>query len=326
VVCDFTQVAIEEVGKHLVRVSNVKGHAPTPHYKVSATHMDGYRILATLMIAGHEADAKARRTGRAILARCAKWAEENGFGPFRETSVEVLGAEDSYGANRRIESAREVIVKIAARHDSKEPLQFFSREVAPAATSMAQGTTGFFGGRPNVAPVVRLFSFLREKTQVPVSVSFGGESTPVAIAEGQPFRPNAPATSDAPKSSASGSALEVPLRKLAYARSGDKGNHANIGIIARRPEFFEPIKAALTEEVVATYFAHWLEGAVTRFELPGFHALNFLMEDALGGGGIASLRYDPQGKAYGQMLLDLRIPVPADLFEEIEASHYAATG
>ena len=325
VVCDFTEVVIEETGKDEVRVSNVKGHPPTPYYKVSATHMEGYRVLTTLMIAGHDADAKARRTGRAILARCAKWAEENGFPPFRETSVEVLGAEDSYGANRRIESAREVILKIAARHDRKEPLEFFSREVAPAATSMAQGTTGFFGGRPNVTPVVRLFSFLREKTDVPVHVSVGGERIAVDIHEGRPFRPNAPAAAEpaAERSTESGSYLEVPLRRLAYARSGDKGNHANIGIIARKPEFYEPIKAALSDKVVARFFEHWLEGPVTRFELPGFHALNFLLEDVLGGGGTASLRYDPQGKGYGQMLLDLRIRVPSGLLDGIETSHYA---
>ena len=95
------------------------------------------------------------------------------------------------------------------------------------------------------------------------------------------------------------------MEDLAYARSGDKGNSCNIGIIARDPGFLPYIKAALTEEAVAEYFEHFLDekGAVTRYELPGIHALNFLLENSLGGGGIASLRPDPLGKSFGQILL-----------------------
>ena len=109
----------------------------------------------------------------------------------------------------------------------------------------------------------------------------------------------------------------VPLIKLALARSGDKGDHANIGVIARKPEYLPYIRAALSPEAVRDYFAHVLaggrEGRVQRWELPGSHSLNFLLHHALGGGGAGSLRTDPQGKYFGQMLLDYPIPVPADL-------------
>jgi hypothetical protein len=70
------------------------------------------------------------------------------------------------------------------------------------------------------------------------------------------------------------------------------------------------IRAALTEDAVAQYFAHFLEGPVTRFDLPGVHGVNFVLQDVLGGGGMASLRNDPQGKTYAQMLLDFPVPVP----------------
>lgn len=103
----------------------------------------------------------------------------------------------------------------------------------------------------------------------------------------------------------------LPLRALAWGRSGDKGNHANIGIVARRPEFYPLIVAQVTPERIAAFFAHYLEGDVVRFLLPGFNALNFLLHDVLGGGGTASLRYDPQGKTFAQMILDLPIEVPA---------------
>ena len=109
-----------------------------------------------------------------------------------------------------------------------------------------------------------------------------------------------------------------PLVALAYGRSGDKGNHSNIGVIARKPEYLPYIRAALTEKSVAEYFAHILQGKVHRFEVPGINALNFLLEDILGGGGVASLRNDPQGKAFAQMLLDYRVPVPRAMAQAAE--------
>ena len=112
--------------------------------------------------------------------------------------------------------------------------------------------------------------------------------------------------------------VDVPLVKLAWARSGDKGDKANIGVIARDEAYLPYISASLTEAAVAERFGHFLDtsnggGRVQRFFLPGSHAFNFLMDDALGGGGVASLRNDPQGKAYGQILLDHPIPVPQSM-------------
>jgi hypothetical protein len=105
----------------------------------------------------------------------------------------------------------------------------------------------------------------------------------------------------------------VPLVALAYGRSGDKGDSCNIGIIARRPEFLAIIAGQVTEQSVAQYFAHRVKGKVTRWALPGIGGFNFLLRNALGGGGVASLQADPQGKAYAQMLLDMPIKVPAEL-------------
>jgi hypothetical protein len=105
----------------------------------------------------------------------------------------------------------------------------------------------------------------------------------------------------------------VPLVALAYGRSGDKGDNANIGILARRPEYEPILDAEVTEEAVATYFAHRIEGKVTRWRLPGIHGFNFLLRQALGGGGMASLKADPLAKAFAQMLLDMPVRVPASL-------------
>jgi hypothetical protein len=132
-------------------------------------------------------------------------------------------------------------------------------------------------------------------------------------AVGTPVRDRSASGPAAPASSARTDAIEVPLIRLAWGRSGDKGDSANIGIIARRPEFLPYIRAAITEEAVAHWFAHLVHGKVQRYDLPGTQSLNFMLHEALGGGGIASVRMDSQGKAYAQMLLDHPVPVPADL-------------
>lgn len=311
VVCDWSDVRLEEVGPDRVRVSGAKGRPATRSYKVSATYSDGYRAAVTMMIVGRDAVAKAEAVGAAILARSGRLIAEAGFPGFSETSIEVLGAEASYGAASRARAAREVVLKLAVRHPAKEALQIFAREIYPAATAMAQGLTGFAGGRPEPQPVVRLFSFLADKADVPIEVEVGGRTVPVAItlpAAGVP----APAPADAPPPPApSGRRVTVPLVALAHGRSGDKGDLANIAVLARRPEFVAAIRAGVTPERVRAAMAHFVAGKVERFDWPGLDGFNFLLHQALGGGGVASLRHDPQGKAFAEILLDLPVAVPA---------------
>ena len=104
--------------------------------------------------------------------------------------------------------------------------------------------------------------------------------------------------------------MRVRLLELAHARSGDKGDTANVGIIARRPDLYPLLVRELTPERVAAHFAGMLTGGVTRFELPNLHALNFLLHGALGGGGTVSLQTDAQGKTLSTALLRLELEVP----------------
>jgi hypothetical protein len=219
------------------------------------------------------------------------------------------------------------VLKVAVRHPDRRALELFAGEVAPAGVSMAQGITGAFAGRPSPAPVVRLFSFLYDKQRVAIRVDLG-ERAIVIDAPQNPARETAqPASSAQPLEGAAdefpaatngvaaGDTVSVPLRALAHGRSGDKGDTCNIGIIARRAEYWPLIGEQLTEGRVAACFAHYLRGGVTRYALPGLFAYNFVLENVLGGGGMASLRYDPQGKTYAQILLDEAISVPAALLE-----------
>ncbi len=313
VICDLTQVTVREVGPDEVEVAGARGKPATGTFKVSATVPDGFRCLATLFVKGIDASAKARAMGEAIIARVRRLMLAAGFDDFAQTSIEVLGAEDTYGPHATARSWREVMLKVAARHRDEKALEIMSREIFPAATSMAQGIGGIFGGRPKVQPVMRLYSFLIDKTRLSVSVEFEGASTAMAThvpPAGSAARHTAPV--DIPAATvASGPTKQVRLVDLAYARSGDKGDASNIAVIARRPEYLAPLRAQLTAAAVARYLAHVAQGPVQRFDWPGLAGFNFLLERALGGGGVSSLRYDPQGKGHAQMLLEFLVDVPA---------------
>jgi hypothetical protein len=104
----------------------------------------------------------------------------------------------------------------------------------------------------------------------------------------------------------------IPLRKIAYARSGDKGSHANIGVLAYTPEGFSFLEEYLTEEKVKEFFTALNPKAVKRYPLPNLEAINFVLEGVLAGGGSLSLRIDSQGKALGQAILEMPISVPEE--------------
>jgi hypothetical protein len=106
--------------------------------------------------------------------------------------------------------------------------------------------------------------------------------------------------------------VEVPLVRIAWGRSGDKGDSSNIGIIARRPEWLPLLREQLTADRVAHWLAHLVRGSVTRYDVPGIHAMNFLCTQALDGGGMASLRNDPLGKGMAQILLAMPVQVPRE--------------
>ncbi len=104
--------------------------------------------------------------------------------------------------------------------------------------------------------------------------------------------------------------MRVRLLDIAHARSGDKGDTANVGVIANRPEWYPLLSRELTQGRVAAHFKGMITGSVERFELPNLNALNFLLHGALGGGGTLSLKTDAQGKVYSTALLRMMLDIP----------------
>jgi hypothetical protein len=109
--------------------------------------------------------------------------------------------------------------------------------------------------------------------------------------------------------------MKVPLYRVAHARSGDKGDASNVGLIAMNPRLFEVIREQATAERVKDHFREVCRGNVDRYELPNILALNFILHDSLGGGGTESLKNDAQGKTHAQGLLQMEVEIPDELME-----------
>ncbi len=337
VICDFSNVELEQVGENLVRVTGAIGSPAPDTYKVCTTYADEFRGGTNMTFYGIDADRKAQKLADAIFVAARRTLKHLGLPDFSETSVEILGAESQFGSAATVTNCREVVMKIAAKHPDAAGIGIMLKETVGLGLATPPGLSGFAGARPSPSPVVRLFSFAllkgaaegstkgAAKGAVKPQVELDGVVFDVPDTAGVTFnrqnitRPKVPTLPAAP----AGDLVAVPLIKLAWGRSGDKGDKANIGIIARQSEYLPYIYAALTEQAVFEKFAHFLpEGAtsdksVERYLMPGTHAINFLIHDVLGGGGMASIRNDAQGKGYGQLLLAASIPVSAEIANKL---------
>lgn len=182
---------------------------------------------------------------------------------------------------------------------------------------MAPGITGSGTGRPRAVPNLVHFPLLIPKTQVTTRyLVASGPEKHIAWGEcDQKASYCKPSTvPSVPEANPSERLIKTALINVAYGRSGDKGDVCNIGIIARDPKYLPYIKRSITEEVMAGYMRHLCKGSVTRFELPGSHAFNFVLTRSLGGGGLSSLLVDRQGKTFAQLCLSgLEVEIPASM-------------
>ncbi|ORZ09604.1 hypothetical protein BCR42DRAFT_358884 [Absidia repens] len=319
VILDMRQVSLSQVGNNRVLVKGAKGFQPTPWLKCSGIFLDGWKLSGELLIGGAEAKDKAIAVGEAIHKRVSGMLKERGLAPLRNYNIEALGSESIFGANGRRDDTREVMLRLTGHHDDTAALRLFAMEVIPSATCMAPGITGGGSGRPKPVPNLVHFPCLVPKSDIQTKVVVGDGAhqtlTWNAWDQNQQFAtpPTLPSI-PAPVIKKGTPLVKTKLINLAYGRSGDKGDVSNVGIIARRPEYLPYIKRSLTEKVVADYMQHLCKGSVKRFELPGLHALNFVLTHSLGGGGLSSMVVDRQGKTFAQQVITgIDIEIPAEL-------------
>ena len=329
VICDFTQVWLQQIDTDRVAVTGARGRGVPAQYKTSMTWADGWRAGMIGFYVGARAAEKARLFADEAIKRAQRKLSMRGAPDYVDVCVEVVGDESHWGEAARYVRSREVAVKVACRHADRRATDLLMRELAGVGLGAPAGFCAFAGTRPKSSPVIRLFSILVDRDVVDIQIhtadqaqsfedSQAIQAAVLDLAQDAMSNDTAAEREETAVATDDGTErIEVPLERLAWARSGDKGDKANIGVIARKPEYFPWIAAALDESYVASRFEHFMASPeIDRYVLPGLPALNFVLHHALGGGGVASLRNDPQAKGYAQILLDTPVSLPAQLLED----------
>ncbi|KMS51872.1 hypothetical protein V474_02185 [Novosphingobium barchaimii LL02] len=312
VICDFSAVQARQVGPDRVEVSGARGLGRTDTYKASLTYDQGWRASATIPILGLEAGAKARRTGEELFARAGAMLRDSQLPPFDRTRCDVFGGEG--------EGATVAICRLIADHPDQAGAQLLVREQGSAISHMSVGTT--LGLAAGMRPIQRITGFLLPKSLVTQAVSVDGRSVAFEVATDARGEPDAaPVPADPRLPDDADPQFTVPLIRLAWARSGDKGNLFNVAVIARSPEFLPYIAAFLTAERTGDHYGrvlgHQRRLPVERFSVPGLCALNFVVMGSMDGGVLASTWIDPVAKGMAQLLLDIPVPVSPDLSQRL---------
>lgn len=289
VTCDFSTVRVAQDGPDRVRVSGATGHPPTATLKACATWDDGWRAVAYQPVIGEDAAAKAAKQAEALFERGRLMLRDRNLADWRRAEMVPIGG------------GEEVIAKLVVEHDEMLACQIFAREQFAAISAMAPGTSVAFG--VTVQPCMSLVSFLVDKVEV--TATLDGEALPLPIAAG--FDPSLIARPPVP-SGPIGDKTRT-LESLAFARSGEKGETINVGVIARRPEWLPALRVALTGDALRALLPDLGAFTCEVFDVPGCHALNLVLEGALPGGLNASQRLDPAAKSIAQRLM--RFPVKA---------------
>ncbi len=291
-----------------MRVWGVVGRPAPPSLKISAAYGDGWKASGSLIICGPEAEAKAE------AFKTLFW-ERLGI-KFEATLTEFVGASSCWGPLAPKVDAPEVLLRFGVRDKDKGKVEAFSR-MLPAVILSGPPGVAVTGGRPQAQEVVAYWPALVPRELVrPALITAAGERTldwPTPLLPmAEPARLELPQW---PKTAGEDEVVAVPLSELAHARSGDKGDMANIGVIARAPEIYPWLAATLSARRVKEYFASICQGEVERHEVPNLWALNFLLGASLGGGGTVSLRLDAQGKTLSHALLAMVVRAPKGLLE-----------
>ena len=328
VIADFSSIRLEPDGPDRVRVSGVKGRPPTDLLKVSIAYEDGFKASGSLIISGPDAREKAEVFARVFWQRCQAELARAGLGALERACTEFVGDDATHRALTPAHGPTEILLRLSAASERRERLELF-RKLLPSMILSGPSGVAVTGGAPALSevvsywpalmpqacapPVLRLLEErgtgrleeLEVRTDLAWPVTRGSAEAPEPWPDPWPPQPE-----DGPR-------VRVPLMALAHARSGDKGDTANIGLIARSGPCYAWLRDHVTAREVKGWFSAHCLGPVTRHPVPNLWALNFLLEETLGGGGTRSLFLDAQGKTLSQALLRCVVEVPASLLATI---------
>lgn len=241
VICDFTAVQVQQIESDRVAVSGARGLGVPECYKASITWADGWRVGMIGFYVGARAAEKARIFADEAIKRARRKLSALGAPDYVDVAVEVVGDESHWGDSARYVRSREVAVKVGCRHSDRRAADLLMRELSGVGLGAPPGFCAFAGTRPKSSPVIRLFSALVDRSLADIKIhtadqvlqSTMSSSTSAALRQVEQIAVPSIATQAAGDTTV----IEVPLERLAWARSGDKGDKANIGVMARHPRF-----------------------------------------------------------------------------------------
>ncbi len=312
VIADFTTLTLREAGDDRVEISGVRGRPGPNTLKVSITYRSGYKAHGTMIVSQPEAVDKARLLAEILWKRLDL--------QFEECHTELVGYDACHRQLAPAAQPSEILLRLGVRDPERDKVEAFAKKF----TSLILNTVGgvaIVGARPRVQEVVAYWPCLVPAELVTPQV--------FVLDSGRVFQiphPSGPATPPPVRHSRQtamktelpggrGAKDKVLLKELCYARSGDKGDTCNIGVVARSEKIYPRLCEFLTAERVKDYFGDLCRGSVERYRVDNLRALNFLLHQSLGGGGTLSLRIDPQGKTLADALLLMPVEVSSELLD-----------
>ena len=315
VIADFSTIKLEEVGENKVRVSGIKGHPPTDLLKVSISYQDGYKASGAIIISAPDARKKAEKFAEIFWKRVGI--------EYEDQLTEFVGLNACHRHLAHLEEANEILLRFGVRDHDKTKFERFRRKL-PALILSGPSAVAVTGGAPQVQNVVSYWPALvpQDISVWKVIVFQNGEK--VFEKEGKWEKTGGTVREVKDETNFDGAKFEgvkvkkAKLIEIALGRSGDKGDTCNIGLIARSDLAWEFIGYKITADFVKKLFGDIVKGEVERFEVKNLNAFNFLLHNALGGGGTKSLRIDAQGKTLAHALLNQYIEIPVNVLESVK--------
>lgn len=314
VIADFTSIQLEADGPDRVRISGVKGRAPTDLLKVSMAYRDGFKSYGTILISGPDARKKAEKFSEIFWNRVDTTYEDQ--------VTEYVGSNACHRHLAHQSESGEILLRFAVRDHDRDKLTPFRRNLAALILS-GPPSVAVTGGTPPVRDVISYWPALvhqsfadwrlriYEGCELQMEESGGWPETGGAM--------NGDSADSGKETADFGQETErAPLSRIALARSGDKGDTCNVGVLARSKDAWAWMGTLLTPERVKALYGDIVLGQVVRHPVPNLLAWNFLLHEALGGGGTRSLRVDAQGKTLAHALLMQEFDIPVTVLTSVE--------